>query len=40
MARKVPGVVCKVPEARVDAAVIVLNTEHVQFHIPLVPKAD
>lgn len=30
----------KDPEARLDAAVIALKTEHVQFHIPLFPNAD
>lgn len=28
------------PEARLEAAVIALKTEQVQFHIPLFPKAD
>lgn len=28
------------PEARLEAAVIALKTEQVQFHIPLFPRAD
>jgi hypothetical protein len=37
---QVPEGICQDPEARLDAAVIALKTEHVQFHIPLLPKAD
>jgi len=37
---QVPEGICRDPEARLDAAVIALKTEHVQFHIPLLPKAD
>lgn len=40
MSSQVPEGICKDPEARLDAAVIALKTEHVQFHIPLLPKAD
>lgn len=32
--------ICKDPEARLDAAVIALKTEDVQFHIPLLAKVD
>lgn len=35
-----PEGICKDPEARLDAAVIAVKTEHVQFHAPLLPKAD
>ena len=36
----IPEGICKDPDARLDAAVIALKTEHVQFHIPLLPEAD
>lgn len=38
--KHVPEGTCKDPEARLDAAVIALKTEQVQFHMPLFPKAD
>ena len=37
---QIPEGISKDPEARLDAAVIALKTEHVQFHIPLLAKAD
>lgn len=37
---QLPDGICIDPEARLDAAVIALKTEYVQFHIPLLPKAD
>lgn len=40
MKNNVPVGICKDPDSRLDAAVIALKTEHVQFHIPLFPKAD
>lgn len=40
MKKHIPVGTCRDPEARFDAAVIALKTEHVQFHIPLFPKAD
>ena len=36
----IPGGIDEDPEARLDTAVIALQTEQVQFHIPLWPKAD
>lgn len=40
MAQSIPDGICKDPEARLDAAVIALKTEHVKFHIPLLDKVD
>lgn len=40
MKSQIPEGICKDPEARLDAAVIALKTEHVQFHTPLLPNAD
>lgn len=38
--RHIPAGTYKDPDARVDAAVIALKTEQVQFNIPLFPRAD
>lgn len=37
--QNLPGEMCTDPAARLDAAVIALKTEQVQFHMPLCPKA-
>lgn len=38
--KNIPEGISNDPEARLEAAVIALKTEQVQFHIPLLPKAD
>lgn len=38
--KHIPEGTCRDPEARLDAAVIALKTEQVQFHMPLLPRAD
>jgi len=35
--KRLPVGICPDPEARLDATVIALKTEQVQFHIPLLP---